>query len=66
VPLEKIFDRNDVHVKPIVLPKYDNSEECNIGTKKEPKLKIIKRFVYKRILQLFKEYMDVFPGNMKT
>jgi hypothetical protein len=38
VPLEKLFDRNYVIIKPIVLPKDDNSEECNIRTEKEPKL----------------------------
>jgi hypothetical protein len=32
VPLEQLFDRNDVPVKPTILPKDDNTEDCNIGT----------------------------------
>jgi hypothetical protein len=38
VPLEHLLDRNDVPVKPTILPKDDNSEEFNIGTEGEPKL----------------------------
>jgi ribonuclease HI len=34
VPLEQLFDRNDVPVKPTILPKDDNTEDCNIGTEK--------------------------------
>jgi hypothetical protein len=40
VPLQQLFDRNGVHVKPIVLPKDNNIEEYNIGTEKN--LKYIK------------------------
>jgi hypothetical protein len=64
VPLEQLFDRNDVPVKPTVLPKDDNTEECNIGTEKEPKyIKLSKEIPgehKEKYLQLFKEYMDVF------
>jgi hypothetical protein len=37
VPLEQVFDKNDVPIKPTVLPQYANPEECNIGTKRDPK-----------------------------
>jgi len=37
VPLEQLFDINDVPIKPIVLTKDDSIEEYNTGTKKEPK-----------------------------
>ena len=37
VPLEQLFDKNDVPTKPIVLPKDENIEDCNLGTKQEPK-----------------------------
>jgi hypothetical protein len=37
VPLEQLFHRNDVPVKPVVLPKDDSIEEYNIGTEKDPK-----------------------------
>jgi hypothetical protein len=38
VPLENLFDINGFPIKPTILPKDENSEEWNIGTKKEPKL----------------------------
>jgi hypothetical protein len=64
VPLEQLFDRNDVPINPTILPKDDNSEECNIGTEKEPKLiKLSKGIPPKckeEYLQLFKEFIDVF------
>jgi hypothetical protein len=30
VPLEKLFNRNDVPINPTVLPKDGNAKECNI------------------------------------
>jgi hypothetical protein len=63
VPLEKIFDKNDVPVKPIILPKDENIED-SIGTKDEPKYINLSKGIpakYKlEYLHLFKEYMDVF------
>jgi len=32
VPLEKLFDRNDVPAKPTILPKDENIEDCILGT----------------------------------
>jgi hypothetical protein len=37
VPLERLFDRNDVAVKGKVSNKDVEVAECNIGTEKEPK-----------------------------
>jgi len=37
VPLEKLFDRNDVPIKPIVHTKDENVDDCNIGIDEEPK-----------------------------
>jgi hypothetical protein len=64
VPLEHIFDRNDVPINPTVFPKYENVEECNIGTDREPKfIKLSKEIPPKhkeKYFQLFKVYMDIF------
>jgi hypothetical protein len=64
VPLEQLFDINDVLVKPIVLPKDDNIQEYNIGTEKYPKyISMSKNIIVDHraaYLQLFKEYMYVF------
>ena len=37
VPLERLFDNNDVAVKGKIPIDNDGATECNIGTKKEPK-----------------------------
>jgi hypothetical protein len=64
VHLEKFFDRNDIPVKPVVLPKYENVEDCNIGTNHEPKyINLSKEISFehkKEYLNLSKEYVDVF------
>jgi len=64
VPLEKLFDRDDVCVNPIVLHKDENSKEFNIGTERDLKIiKLSKQISPKckeEYLQLFKEYMYVF------
>jgi len=36
-PLEKLFDKYVIVVKPIVHPQIEEVEYCNIGTKQEPK-----------------------------
>ena len=38
VPLEDIFDNNDVAKSPRVTPRDDEVEECNIGTEADPKV----------------------------
>ena len=38
VPLEDIFDSNDVVKSPKVAPRDDEVEECNIGTEADPKV----------------------------
>jgi hypothetical protein len=64
VPLEQLFDRNNVPVKPTVLPKDDSIETYHIGIEKDPKyIKLSKNIPIdhrEEYLQLFKEYMDIF------
>ena len=38
VPLEDIFDSNDVAKSPKVAPRDEEVEECNIGTEADPKV----------------------------
>jgi hypothetical protein len=64
VPLEQLFDRNDIPIKPVVLPKDENIEDCNIGKEHEPKYinfsKDISVEKKKHYMDLFKEYVNVF------
>jgi hypothetical protein len=46
VPLEQLFDINDIPVKPVVLPKYETVEDCNIGTDHEPKYMKLSKDIY--------------------
>jgi hypothetical protein len=64
VPLEKLFDKDDVVVKPVVHPQIEEVEDCNIGTEQEPKnIKLSKLLPVDqkiRYVDLFKEFIEVF------
>jgi len=64
VPLERIFDQNDVPTKPPDPQEIEEVSDCNLGTKEHPKfVKISKalsdrqRGMYEKLLQ---EFSDVF------
>ena len=62
--MEDIFDNNDVAKNPKVGPRYDEVEECHIGTERDPKvIKIYKNLTHKskdKYIKLMKEFYDVF------
>lgn len=62
-PLEDLFDFNDVAKNPKIEPIGPAVEECNIGTKQEPKMiklsKSIPRAEKLKYIDLFKEFIDV-------
>ena len=64
VPLEDIFDNNDVAKGSRVAPRDDEVEECNIGTEADPKvIKISKNLTKEskeKYIKLMKEFYDVF------
>jgi hypothetical protein len=64
VPLEDIFYSNDVAKSPKVAPRDDEVEECNIGTKEDPKvIKISKNLAKEskeKYIKLMKEFYYVF------
>ena len=67
VPLEELFDNNDVARNPKVAPSDAEVEECNIGIEKEPKIiKISKNLTIEnkeRYIKLMKEFYDVFAWS---
>ena len=67
IPLEEIFDSNDVARSPKVAPSDAEVEECNIGTKEDPKVIQISRNLTKeykeRYMKLMKEFYDVFSWS---
>ena len=64
VPLEDLFDSDDVAKKPKIEAHGKEVEECNIGTKEKPRMvKLSKSLPPEqklKYIELFKEYSDVF------
>jgi hypothetical protein len=67
VPLEKLFDNNDVARSPKITVDEEDMEDCNIGTPKDPKIiKLSKKLspkVKERYVKLIKEFPDVFSWS---
>ena len=65
--MERLFDVNDVTVKPTKKEHEEDIEYCNIGTKQRPKLvklaKGIPEEYEQRYLDLFTEYVDIFTWS---
>jgi hypothetical protein len=38
IPLERLFDQNDISVKSTLQPQPEEVEDCDIGTKEESKM----------------------------
>ena len=64
VPLEKLFNCNDVARNPKVISSDIEVEDCNIWTKEQPKIiKLSKNLSLERkerYVELMREYFDVF------
>ena len=67
IPLEKLFDQNDVAKNPKVKPVDDAIEDKNIGTAENPKIvKLSKKLPEKEkeeYVKLMKRYTDVFSWS---
>ena len=64
VPLEELFDFNDVAKKPKLEPVESEVKECNIGNQLEPNMiklsKTLLAHIKLKYIELFKEFSDVF------
>jgi hypothetical protein len=64
VPLERLFDRNDVALKGKILEDDADTTQCNIGTKNEQKFVRFSRSLTKEhrveYAELLREFADVF------
>ena len=68
IPLERLFDQNDVPIKSTLQPQLEEVEDCDIGTGKEPRMVNISKFLppkakvkYKDLLRQYKMFS---PGPM--
>ena len=64
IPLEKLFDQNDVAKYPKVHPNENEIQDHNIGTEKSPKIVKLSRNLppeeNKKYINLMKRYTNVF------
>jgi hypothetical protein len=67
VPLENIFDNNDVARNPKITANDEDIEDCNIGTQKDPKIiklsKTLSPEIKQRYISLMKDFPDVFAWS---
>jgi hypothetical protein len=67
VPLEKLFDENDVAKNPRVSPNESEVDDFNIGTDKEPKIVKLSNSLSsenrKKYLELMRQFSDVFSWS---
>ena len=64
MPLEKLFDNNDVSKNPKVTPNESEVEDCNIGTEENPKVIKLSKYLSPnsrgKHISLMKEFSNVF------
>ena len=69
IPLEKLYDQNDVAIDPKMKPADDTMEEKNIGTKENPRIiKLSKKLPAKEkeeYINVMKRYTNVFSWRYK-
>ena len=67
VPLEKLFDNNDVARSPKITVNEGDVEDCNIGTQEDTKIiklsKTLSSEVKEKYINLMKDFPDVFSWS---
>jgi hypothetical protein len=64
IPLERLFDQNDVPLKSTLQPQPEEVEDCDVGTTKEPRIVKLSKYLPPEIKRKYKDllrwYKDVF------
>jgi hypothetical protein len=67
IPLERLFDRDDIPLKSTLQPQPEEVEDCDIGTEENPKLVKISKYLpletKSKYAELLKKYKDVFAWS---
>jgi hypothetical protein len=67
IPLERIFDPDDIALKSTLQRQLKEVKDCNIGTKKNPRLVKLSKYLSPEIkikyAELLRKYKDVFPWS---
>ena len=73
IPLERLFDQNDIPVKSTLQPQQEEVEDCDIGTKQESRMVKISKLLppeikgkYKDLLRQFKEILAWSYDELRT
>jgi hypothetical protein len=62
VPLEKLFDKNDVAKNPKITSREDDVEDYNIGTEEDPKMVKLSKALNPEVKKDYVKLMKDFPG----
>jgi hypothetical protein len=73
IPLERLFDQDDIPLKSTLRPQPEEVEDCNVGTNEDPKMVKISKYLLAQIkskyTELLRQYKDVFTwyyDDLKT
>jgi hypothetical protein len=69
IPLERLFDQNDIPLKSTLQPQPEEVEDCDVGTKEEPRMVKISKYLPPEVKSKYKDllgqYKDVFAWSYK-
>jgi hypothetical protein len=67
IPLERLFDHNDMPLKSTLQPQLEEVEDCDVGTKEEPMMVKISKYLPLEVKSKYKEllgqYKDIFAWS---
>jgi hypothetical protein len=67
LPLERLFDQDDIPLKYTLRPQPEEVEDCDVGTKENPKMVKISKYLLTQIkskyVELLKQYKYVFSWS---
>jgi hypothetical protein len=67
IPLERLFDQNDMPLKSTLQPQPEEVEDCDVGTTKEPRIVKLSKYlppeIKNKYTDLLRRYKDVFAWS---
>jgi hypothetical protein len=67
IPLERLFDQNDMPLKSTLQPQLEEVEDYNVGTKEDPRIVKISKYLPPEVKRKYKDllgwYKDVFAWS---
>jgi hypothetical protein len=67
IPLERLFNHDDIPLKSTLQPQLEEVEDCNIGTQEKPRLVKLSKYlppeIKSKYVELLRQYKDVFAWS---